>query len=98
MERSLPVNYIELDQEEMLYLDGGCTWWQYALVYSAMTLAGVGLEVAIAYGQIWTVASLMKATFAAAVKSLGAKGVTTIVAGSFSISLTLIYKAISRIS
>lgn len=44
MELVLPMNFLEIEQEEMVYLDGGYAWWQYALVYGAIAVAGVGQQ------------------------------------------------------
>lgn len=53
MELSLPMNYVELNQEEMMYLDGGLSfgrnWWN-----SRETIAA-GIDVALLLFGIWSV-------------------------------------------
>jgi hypothetical protein len=93
----LPNSYVDIDSDEMEYIDGGYTLWQKALVASAIVAAGVGLVVALSYGQIYLAAKIMKITFANAVKKLTIKGVATIVAGSLTISSGIVVAALSLV-
>lgn len=94
-ELQLPNSYVDVDREEMEYVDGGYTWWQKGLVATAIVAAGVGLIVALSYGQIWLAASIMKVSFAAAVSSLGIGGVAAVVGVSTGISSGIVVAALS---
>ena len=93
----MPSSYVDVEREEMEYIDGGFTAWQKALVATAVVAAGAGLVVACSYGQIWVIASIMKVTFAAAVNSLGITGVATIVGATFGVSTGLIVLALNKV-
>lgn len=93
----MPNNYVDIDQEEMEYIDGGWAWWQKALVATAIAAAGVGLIVALSYGQIWLAAKIMKMTFSVAVSKLKIAGVATIVGASTGISFTVVMAALSKV-
>ena len=93
----LPSTYVDIARDEREYVDGGVTFWQKALVATAIVSAGVGLVVACSYGQIWLIASIMKVTFGAAVHSLGVAGVATIVGGTFGVSTGLVTLALSKV-
>lgn len=94
-ELQLPNSYVDVDREEMEYIDGGYTWWQKTLVATAIVAAGVGLITALSYGQIFLAAKIMKISFAVAVNKLKIAGVAAIVAGSTGIGVGTISAALN---
>ena len=93
----LPNSYVDIDRDEMEYIDGGYAAWQKALVATAIVAAGVGLVVALSYGQIWLAAKIMKFTFATAVSKLKIAGVAAIVSYSTGLSATVVYNALKLV-
>ena len=93
----LPNNYVEIDRDEMEYVDGGFELWQKALVATAIVAAGAGLIVALSYGQIWLAAKIMKFTFAVAVQKLKIGGVATIVAANTGLSAVVVSDALKLV-
>ena len=90
----LPTNYVSIEKDEMEYIDGGATWWQKTLVGAAIVAAGVGLVVALSYGQIWLASTIMKKTFSAVVKKIGVKGVVKIVGKSLGVGTAAVTAAL----
>ena len=93
----LPNSYVDIDRDEMEYIDGGYAAWQKALVATAIVAAGVGLVVALSYGQIWLAAKIMKFTLATAVSKLKIAGVAAIVSYSTGLSATVVYNALKLV-
>ncbi|NLL31702.1 MAG: hypothetical protein GX258_11875 [Clostridiales bacterium] len=40
----LPNSYVDIDSDEMEYIDGGYTWWQKALVASAIVAGSLTIS------------------------------------------------------
>ena len=94
-ELALPTSYVDVDSEEMEYIDGGYAAWQKALVATAIVAAGAGLIVALSYGQVWVAAKIMGYTFKTAVRKLGIKAVVGIVVESTGISAGAVAAALA---
>lgn len=94
-ELTLPTSYVDVDNEEMEYIDGGWAWWKKALVGAAIAAAGVGLIVALSYGQVWLAAKIMKTTFSLAVRKIGAAGVTAMIVGATGASGAIVAAALA---
>ena len=75
----LPSSGYELDQEEMSYVEGGMSLWTRIGIIAACVGVAVVVGAAIATGTFFAVAALMKMTFAAYVKTVGAAAVTKII-------------------
>ena len=88
MELVMPGNYVEMREEEMMYLDGGISKKDKAGIIAIAIAGGAALAVAIAYGQIALGARIMGFAMKQYVKKLGAAGVATVIAGSLGVSYT----------
>ena len=93
----MPSSYAVMNEEEMTYVEGGMKAWQKAAIIAGVGAAGVGLVVALSYGQIWIGAKIMKVAIGAYVHQLGAKAVATVVAGSLGISVGICTAAVTAI-
>ena len=87
----LPEGFVEMDCEEMMYVDGGgiSIWAKIGIVAAAVAL-GAGLAVALAYGQIYLAAKIMGVTFKAFVAKLGAAGVAAVIGEAIGVSATIV--------
>ncbi|MFP7299921.1 hypothetical protein [Neobacillus niacini] len=88
MQLVMPGSYVEMREDEMMYLDGGISTKDKAAIIAIAIAGGVALTVAIAYGQIALGARIMGWTMKQFVRKLGAAGVATVVAGSLGVSYT----------
>ena len=93
----MPSNYALMSEDEMTYVEGGMKAWQKAAIIAGVVAAGVGLVVALSYGQIWIGAKIMQVAIGTYVRDLGAKAVATVVAGSLGVSVGICTAAVTAI-
>lgn len=93
----MPMNYVELQEDEMMYLDGGLSWWETGLIMGAAIAVGGVLTVAFATGQIWLAAKILGIGFKAYIQQAGVAQVASIVATSLGASFAMVYKALDII-
>ncbi|WP_200813126.1 hypothetical protein [Helcococcus massiliensis] len=94
MELVLPQNYVEIEQEEMMYLDGGMSNSDKVLLLGAIAISGAALTAALTTGQFWLGAKIMGMTFGKFVAKLGAAKVAGFIATNTGLSYYSVYKAI----
>lgn len=90
----MPSSYAMMDEEEMMYLEGGAlTTAQKALIIAGVVAAGFAFAAALMYGQIWLGLKFAKAIFGAALRTVMVKNggavitlIATCAASSFGIS------------
>ena len=70
-ELALPSIYVDVDNEEMEYVDGGAlSTATKAAIIAGVVIAGVGFACALAYGQVWLGLKLAKGVFGTALKGV----------------------------
>lgn len=77
----LPNSFVDIDSEEMEYIDGGITWEQKAIIVAGVTVAAVALTWAIVTGTIWYAAKVMGLTMKIVARQIGAKALTASIVG-----------------
>ena len=95
MQMVLPASYAVIEEEEMMYLDGGLTKVQKGLIIAGAIACGAALTVALVYGQIALAAKIMGFTFKKMAKKMGAKAVAGVVASSLGVSTTVTFAALN---
>ncbi|WP_291569672.1 hypothetical protein [Clostridium sp. UBA4548] len=89
----LPNSFVDIDSDEMEYLDGGMSWQNKLLVIGACVAVGAALTVALVYGQLGLAAKIMGFTFKTLIRKLGAVGVAAVVGQSVGVSTTIVIAA-----
>ena len=82
MTLELPQNFVELDQDEMMYLDGGLTTGQRVALAAGIIIGGAALGVALTLGQLWVVAKIFKVGLGQAKSRIPVAGMATWLAGN----------------
>ena len=78
----LPSSYVDIEREEMEYIEGGMSWYWKVAIGAGVLALGAGLIVAFAYGQLYLAARIMGWTFSRYVQTLGAAAVADVVSKS----------------
>lgn len=83
----LPNQYVEIEQEEMMYLNGGAlSSWDKAWIVGAAIAGAVVLGVAIWAGAWYTTAKIMGFTFKVIILNAGAAPVVSTIIAAIGIS------------
>jgi len=94
MALELPQNFVELDQDETMYLDGGMNAWQRAGIIAAVAVVGTAVAAAITVGQFWLAGKLMGFTIKGFANQLGSTKVAGVIATNFGLSFAGTYRAV----
>ena len=98
MQMVLPASYAVIEEEEMMYLDGGMSKLTKAGIIAAIVVVGAAVTTALVYGQFYLGAKIMGFTMKAYVKRVGAKAVATVIATNLGLTYLSVSKAIAYVA
>ncbi len=98
MQMVLPASYAVIEEEEMMYLDGGMSKLTKAGIIAAIVVVGAAVTTALVYGQFYLGAKIMGLTMKRYVKRVGAKAVATVIATNLGLTYLSVSKAIAYVA
>ena len=90
----VPMGFVEIDSEEMTYVEGGINVWGRLAISAAIVVAGVGLVVALATMQFYVAAFIMGKAFKGFMVTHGKAAVIAFVTNATGISYASVRSAL----